>query len=76
MQNNDFLKETAHYIFDLEEKKSIIKEEIKAAYQEAKSKEYDIDVLKKVISDRIKGVSPDENTEKHEIYQKYVQAVY
>ena len=76
MTKDEFLKETANHIVDLEDQKNILKEEIKAAYQAVKAKEYDVDVFKKVITDRIKGVSPDENSEKHELYQKYVEAVY
>ena len=76
MAENEFLKETVNHIVDLEEQVAILKEEIKSAYQEAKTKQVEVDVLKKVISDRIKGVSPDENDAKYKLYKEYVEAVY
>ena len=76
MANDEFLKKTVNLIVDCEEKVSIYREDIKLAYQEAKTKGIEIDVLKKVVSDRIKGVSPDENEAKYKLYKEYVEAVY
>lgn len=75
MVDTDFIKDLIRKLESLEDSKGIIQEEVKSEYDIAKSKGVKIDIVKRIIRDRMKGKDSLEAERDFDVYRAYSSAL-